>query len=622
MKTCVLSLLLLLTASFTSAFYLPGVAPTSYKAGDTIPLLVNHITPSMKKEDTDSKTYLYSYDYYFRRFHFCQPVDGPEKQSESLGSIIFGDRIFNSPFNIKMLENSTCNQLCSASYTKTDAVFVNRNIRAGFMHNWLIDGLPVAKDTMDMKTQTSFYSSGFNLGYVDEDNVPHLYNHYTLIIEYHERVEGTFRVVGVTVNPESINHGENPSCDSETTEPVNLDQTKESVVTFTYSVYFVPSNTVWATRWDKYLHVYDPKIQWFSLVNFSIIVIFLSIMMSHILVRTLKNDIKKYNEINLDDDVIDEMGWKLVYGDVFRPPKNPMILSVLVGSGFQLLVMAITTCGFALFGLLSPSNRGSLSTVMLILYAVYGSVGSFVSAYIYKFFQGEDFKTNMFLSPILVPGCLFTLFIFFNFFLIYANSSGAVPVGTMFAIVLIWFVISVPLSCIGSLLAYKRPTLTLPVKVNQIPRQIPPQPWYLKTQYMCLIAGIFPFGAIAIEMYFIYNSLWFNRIYYMFGFLFFCLVLMLITTLLVSLLLIYYTLCNENYKWQWKSFFVGGGVSIYIFMHSIFLSKFKLGGLTSVVLYVGYSLIISCGIGMLCGTVGFLGVLFFVLNIYGQIKVD
>lgn len=618
------SLAILLSASSSIAFYLPGVAPTSYNEGDNVELDVNHITPSLRKEDENSVTYLYSYDYYFDKFHFCVPKEGKEKQSESLGSILFGDRIFNSPFELKLLQNTTCNNLCTATYPKTDAAFVNKNIKAGFQFNMMIDGLPVARTLIDDKTDDIFYSSGFNIGYDDNENLPHLYNHYDFFVEYHHRSDQTYRIVGATVNPRSIKYvdPDELKCDAEEVEPVRLSEDESTDVTFSYSVYWIPSDTAWATRWDKYLHVYDPKIQWFALVNFSLIVIILSIIMSHVLLRTLKNDITKYNEVNLDDDVIDEMGWKLIYGDVFRPPKNPMLLSVLVGSGIQLLLMAITSCFLAAFGLLSPSNRGSLATVMFVLYSLYGSVGSYYSAVIYKFFQGQDWKINMFLTPILVPGTIFSTFIFINFFLISVHSSGAVPLGTMLVIFLIWILVSVPYSCIGSLLAMKKKAIEPPVKVNQIARQIPPQPWYMKTQYLAMIAGIFPFGAIAIEMYFIYNSLWFNRIFYMFGFLFFCFVLMLITCMLVTLLLIYFSLCNENYNWQWKSFFVSGGISVYVFLHAIVLSKLNLGGLTSVVLYVGYSLLIAGIFGIICGTVGFLSSMYLTLNIYGQIKVD
>ena len=611
--------------SISNAFYLPGVAPTSYHEGDKVDLFVNHITPSLRKQDENSKTYLYSYDYYFDKFHFCQPIDGKQKQSESLGSILFGDRIFNSPFDFKLGENSTCNLLCESNYPQNDAKFVNDNIKAGFQFNMLIDGLPVARTLIDSKTEEIFYSSGFNIGYDDDKtNQPYLYNHYDFFIQYHLRSDGNYRIVGVTVNPRSIKYDsiDNLQCNEDIDNPITLSTEDSTNVIFTYSVYWVPSNLIWATRWDQYLHVYDPKIQWFALTNFSLIVIILSFIISHILFKNLKNDIQKYNEVNLDDDIIDEMGWKLIYGDVFRSPSNPMLLSVLLGSGIQILLMSIVTCALAAFGLLSPSNRGSLATVMFILYSIFGSIGSYYSAFFYKFFQGEDWKINMLLSPILIPGLIFSLFILINFFLIFANSSGAVPAGTMLAIVLIWFAISVPLSCIGSLLGLKKKNIELPVKVNQIIRQIPPQPKYMKTPYLSLIAGIFPFGSIAIEMYFIYNSLWFNRIYYMFGFLFFCFILMLITCMLVTLLLIYFSLCNENYKWQWKSFFVSGGISIYVFLHAIILSKLNLGGLTSIVLYVGYSFLIAACIGLMCGTVGFLSSLYLTLHMYRQIRVD
>ncbi|EEQ40538.1 hypothetical protein CLUG_04666 [Clavispora lusitaniae ATCC 42720] len=302
---------------------------------------------------------------------------------------------------------------------------------------------------------------------------------------------------------------------------------------------------------------------------------------------------------------------------------NRMLLSILVGSGVQLFCMALVTIIFALLGLLSPSNRGALSTFMFIFYILFSVISSYVSGYIYRFFGGEDWKTNMILTPILVPGIMFLGFIFLNFFLIYANSSGAIPVGTMAAIILIWFVISVPLSIVGSLWQSRRSVFSVPVRTNQIPRQIPSQPWYLRTVPAMLIAGLFPFGSIAVELYFIFSSLWFNRIFYMFGFLFFCFVLMIMTTALVSVLCIYYTLCSENYKWQWKSFFIGGGCAIYVFLHALyFLKGEKLGDFTSFMLFSGYSAIISLLVFIVCGSVGFLSNLLFTRKIYSQIKID
>ena len=42
-------------------------------------------------------------DYYNPGFSFCQPEGGPKKEPESLGSILFGDRIFNSPYDVRSI---------------------------------------------------------------------------------------------------------------------------------------------------------------------------------------------------------------------------------------------------------------------------------------------------------------------------------------------------------------------------------------------------------------------------------------------------------------------------------------------------------------------------------------
>jgi len=110
---------------------------------------------------------------------------------------------------------------------------------------------------------------------------------------------------------------------------------------------------------------------------------------------------------------------------------------------------------------------------------------------------------------------VFGTFIFLNFFLIAAQSSGAVPLGTMFAMLLIWFLISVPLSIAGSFLGFRQKTLDPPVRTNQIPRQIPEQSVYLRPLPATLLSGVLPFGAIFVELYFIMNSIWFHKAYYM-----------------------------------------------------------------------------------------------------------
>lgn len=364
-RTAFLSAFILGIASPSAAFYLPGVAPTSYDEGQLVPLYVNRLTPGLARQD-DQLHSVFSYDYYHPAFHFCQPQDGPKDIRESLGSILFGDRIQTSPFELKMAVNETCKPLCQeVTFDARSAKFTNRRIAQGYNINWLVDGLPAAQQSLDAATKTKFYSPGFALGNFEEDGMQTLHNHYDIFIEYHRvglRNKDKLRVVGVLVQPES--RGDSKVLGDGTVEcgtsgaPLILDEDGETAASWTYSVYWRESPTVWATRWDKYLHVYDPKIHWFSLINSAVFVVFLVGMVTVILMRALKKDIARYNRLDMinledldgtsaavEDGIQEDSGWKLVHGDVFRCPKSPLLLSVLVGNGAQLFMMTGVTVG-------------------------------------------------------------------------------------------------------------------------------------------------------------------------------------------------------------------------------------------------------------------------------------
>ncbi|KAF2495095.1 hypothetical protein BU16DRAFT_379645 [Lophium mytilinum] len=638
-----LSTLLLLAPSPSSAFYFPGMAPTSYKEGDKVPMYVNHLTPADSSVDRKLRS-VFSFDYYHPPFHFCQPEGGPKEIRESLGSILFGDRIQTSPFVLHMGKNESCKAICKeAIFSPRDAVFVNSRIYQGYDLNWLIDGLPAAQLLKDPDSDKEFYSPGFALGSVSVDQ-PVLNNHYDIVIDYHEAGKNNFRVVGVLVDPYSIkdskfvdiDKGECPGLEGGSTSPLTLSEEKDTGVTYTYSVYWRLSPTPFATRWDKYLHVYDPKIHWFSLINSAVIVTFLIGMVSTILIRTLRKDIARYNRLDqfalddfgstsaVEDGVQEDSGWKLVHGDVFRSPTNPLFLSIMLGNGAQLFMMAGLTIAFALLGFLSPSNRGSLATVMIIFYTVFGFIGGYVSSRLYKFFGGEKWKQNFAYTPFALPGLVFAVFFLLNLFVWARASSGAVPFSTMLVIVLIWFLISVPLSLAGSWLGFKQPAIEQPVRTNQIPRQIPPSGGYLRAFPSMALAGVLPFGAIFVELYFIMNSIWFSKVYYMFGFLFICYGLMIMTCAAVTVLMIYFLLCAENYHWQWRSFCTAGASAAYVFLAAIlyWVKDLSFGSWTSGVLYLGYSALLSVLFFVLTGTIGFFASWLFVLKIYKSIKVD
>ncbi len=101
----------------------------------------------------------------------------------------------------------------------------------------------------------------------------------------------------------------------------------------------------------------------------------------------------------------EDFGWKLVHGDVFRPPTAIMLLSVLSGTGLQLLMMMFVALVFACIGFLSPPNRGALVTAIVVSVCVMSHVTLFVCDH--TFFELVFFCAGVLCIPRL---CVWLLF--------------------------------------------------------------------------------------------------------------------------------------------------------------------------------------------------------------------
>ena len=384
------------------------------------------------------------------------------------------------------------------------------------------------------------------------------------------------------------------------------------------------SDVKWASRWDTYLLMSDDQIHWFSIVNSLMIVLFLSGMVAMIMLRTLYRDISKYNELETQEEAQEETGWKLVHGDVFRPPSNSDLLCVYAGTGVQFFGMILVTMLFAVLGFLSPSNRGGLMTAMLFLWVFMGLLAGYSSARLYKMFKGAEWKRIALRTAFMFPATVFAIFFVLNALIWGQESSGAVPFGTMFALVLLWFGISVPLVFVGGYVGFKKPVIEDPVKTNKIPRQIPEQAWYMNPMFSILIGGILPFGAVFIELFFILTSIWLNQFYYIFGFLFIVFVILLITCAEITIVLCYFQLCSEDYLWWWRAYLTSGSSALYLFLYATFyfFTKLEITKFVSGALYFGYMLIVSYAFFVLTGTIGFYACFWFTRLIYSSVKID
>ena len=336
---------------------------------------------------------------------------------------------------------------------------------------------------------------------------------------------------------------------------------------------------------------------------------------------------QRYNRIPTDEEKAEEQeesGWKLVHADVFRAPPASMLFSVMVGTGVQCFGSAMGILTFSALGFLSPANRGSLLTALVVVFVIMGMVGGYHAARMYKTFKGTAWQCVTLLTAFGFPGVLFGFFFILNLFVWGEASTAAVPFPTMLAVMALWFGVSVPLTFFGAFLGFRRSAYEYPVRTADIPRQIPPQSWYMNPLIVTLIGGMLPFGAVFVELFFILTSIWLDQYYYVFGFLLIVVIVLLITCAEITIVLCYFQLCAEDYRWWWQSFHVSGSSAVYVFMYSVyyFYTQLTITNSTATALFYGYTLMISIIFYFVTGIVGFSAMFHFNRKIFGAVKVD
>ena len=386
-------------AGVAEAFYVQGVLQQSYPENKDIGIKVNSLT---------SVRNIMPFEWY--SLPFCSPPAQERQQyaakPQNLGEVLFGDKVEMSQYTVQMKKDIVCASVCELPYDERQIRQFHNRINQKYRGNMLLDGLPVAEEPSSDRQA----AQGFPLGIPKSQN-PNgqtiLHNHLSFVVSYHRydtgepTKEAEYRVVGFQVAPFSVDHSENP-CDAKFTpegsKPVAaaLAPGKTEVkVQWTYSVKWVEDAKVtWSTRWDVYLRSspIEARIHWFAIINSLLVVIFLSVIVAVILLRALHKDFNRYNDTDNADEQQEETGWKLVHTEVFRKPPYALWLCVYVGSGAQLLGMSLATLVFALFGFLSPANRGALLSALIFLFVLLGSHAGYTAARMLSMFDMRQWK--------------------------------------------------------------------------------------------------------------------------------------------------------------------------------------------------------------------------------------
>ncbi|ODV93190.1 hypothetical protein PACTADRAFT_51808, partial [Pachysolen tannophilus NRRL Y-2460] len=332
-------------------------------------------------------------------------------------------------------------------------------------------------------------------------------------------------------------------------------------------------------------------------------------------------------------------GWKLLLNEVFSQPEKPLVLSVLAGSGIQLLVSLILVSALCASGLLGPAHRGSVITVSYILFVFSGFTSGYSGVQFYKKFVCAQTTLPNWLRVSAYCGGGLTCFVFFllftlNLFVWINGSSVALPFGTIVFLIAGLVILEIPLAIFGGFLSNRHASDSLSLSVmfnkssngllNNTP--IPRQPWYNRLYFAVPLFGIIPFSIIYVELVFIFKSVFLEKtsFYYMYEFLVATIILLIVVIIEITIVSIYLALNKGDYRWQWRSFIIGGAsISFYIFIYGIyyFVAYLNVVDFLSVLLYFSYIIIISAISALACGSIGLISSVIFISRIYSAIKV-
>jgi len=619
----------------------PGVSPEDFNSNEDIVIYADLV---------ESKKTQVPFEFY--DLPSCPPQDLKVKNvRKNLGARLQGHKITVSPFALKVKQDIGCTPLCIVEISGKKLRWVRKLVERQYRIQLTLDQLPVLMRSKELNYAVRGYPVGFKAPPTSSSlktDEMYLYNHLRFTVTYNEApaVSEGVRITGFDVHPVSIDHkfegdltasSKVDTCNDGNSESVvnnpNTylalragDDGKPVKVLYSYEVIWVASELPWADRWDVYLiGSPDDDIHYFAIVNSLMIVLFLTGAIATILIRTLRKDISGYNEMQTLEEVQDETGWKLVHGDVFRPPEfSPMFLSVLVGAGAQLGCAFFLSMVFAMGKFLNPLKKGQTLSTLIILYVMSGSVAGYVSARIYKFCDGKAWKLNTIYTAIGLPGLFVSMFVILNVFLGLVGAATSVSFLTILSIFALWCCVATPLVFLGAYCGLCASKIEVPTKTNQIARVVPELPWHVNPVVTMILGGVLPFGSVCIEMAFIMSALWLHQMYYVMGFLMAVLLILAATCAEVAIVMCYLQLCSEDHRWWWKSYWNCASAGVYLFLYSLWFlnSRLDLVGVLPVVVYLTYMLMISTCFSVFCGSVGVLACFWFNKTIYGALKVD
>ncbi|CAN3357381.1 transmembrane 9 superfamily member 3 [Diutina catenulata] len=627
--------------------------PHTYRKGDKVDLIVN-------KVESD-RTQL-PFGWYSLPF-VCPPAHDQRPLALSLGEILRGDRKWESNYQLQFGIDQPCARLCDFIARETGIQRADKLIRDGYVVHWEVDGLPGA--TTFNEGRKKYYAAGFPLGFVGSNGMAYIYNHVQLVFRTHTDSEsGRQSIVGFEVYPKSVSNEQCPGSSKNFENfalPIDRDENgrllpRKETIPWTYSVYWREDRSIdYDRRWDLYYHNHaksvDSHFHWMSVLSSLLVILLMTCVVTMVVLSMLRHDLSPSGSGPYENS---GRRWTQLSSQVWASPLWSTLLATNVAMGVQ---MGVATFGVVLMfvfnlklntksegsSVLFDNHSGAFFSLSVFFLSVSGAVSAYVGILFAKIISNHPLNSKFKLRKQValsvlfagsLPSMVLAIMLILNFFVWAKKSSNALPFGTIVVFLVCLFAVEIPLGVFGGYLANKRQFSPQSFLVSQASaRPIKQKPegrryiWITNPVLSPIVFGLFPFMSIYVELTFVFNSVWLEKtsFYYMYGFLFAALVLLMVIVAECTIVAIYVSLASYNDpNWHWLSFRCGASVGVYVFAYSAyyFFTKLDVHEWVSVLIYFGYMALASLGIGVACGALASLTGLVFINRVFGSLKKD
>ena len=374
----------------------PGVSPEEYNNGEQLWMYVDLV------ESSKTQVPFEFYDLPGCKMPTRGKSQRTKKMRKNLGSRLQGHDMKPAPFDLTVKRDMGCTPICQVALGGKKLRWMRKLVERQYRVQLQLDTLPVLMRSKELNYAVRGYPIGFKAPPSTQQTAPKndyfLYNHLKFQITYHEdpsQFDGV-RITGFDVHPVSVKHempanggavsrttqlstckGMNVENDAANFLSLKFQEDTSLNIVYSYDVQWIKNDLAWTDRWDVYLvGSPDDGIHYYSILNSLFVVVFMTGAIASIMVRTLRKDIQGYNELQTLEEAQEETGWKLVHGDVFRPPSfSPMLLSIIVGTGAQIGSAFVCALLCSILRLTNSMKKGQILSSLIFLYVLLGSIG-------------------------------------------------------------------------------------------------------------------------------------------------------------------------------------------------------------------------------------------------------